>query len=431
MNNRFEQAYKGEKLNHLELCCLKIAEKFGRGDYSDWRNSDYVVLSSEIRKETKIYISENTLKRIFGKLKTPDEYSPQKATRDALSIYIGYRDWEEMVIVENEKKRALSRDQLNKSSKNNVANSKQFKLTPNPYLLGGFLLILLASCYFYFFVSAQSLPQVQLICANPTGISPHSAIFNLHALDNEKINPKEFSIDFKSWRGKRTKWKDTLMSFYYEKPGVYFPVLYKDDKPIDTGRIILNTQGWEVTAQMQHDTTRLYPIVQRNATVFQPPEIDIMDIYRAGVDTLKTFFCHYSYVKPFSLSADNMSLTADIKTSPSRPGIRCSQVDVTVYGEKDFHRFTLIKPECISWSIYKFSEIVKNGQSDDLRELGHDLTKGKEINLVIKNRTISVSLDSELTFRTEYQKNIGNLIGIDFMFSGVGEINNLTLSKTE
>ena len=33
---------------------------------------------------TSVQISPNTLKRIFGKLKTHERYYPQKATRDAL-----------------------------------------------------------------------------------------------------------------------------------------------------------------------------------------------------------------------------------------------------------------------------------------------------------------------------------------------------------
>ena len=79
---------------HLDISCHSIADKFGKPVFAEWTNGDYIRLSSILLHATSVQISPNTLKRIFGKLKTPERYYPQKATRDALVQYLGYGDWD-------------------------------------------------------------------------------------------------------------------------------------------------------------------------------------------------------------------------------------------------------------------------------------------------------------------------------------------------
>lgn len=60
-----------------------------------WSDANYIVLSEAVTRETKIYISKNTLKRVFGKLKTNESYHPQITTLNALAIFVGYLNWNE------------------------------------------------------------------------------------------------------------------------------------------------------------------------------------------------------------------------------------------------------------------------------------------------------------------------------------------------
>lgn len=61
-----------------------MAIKVGQKDISEWKNSDFINLGRQLHEQTKINLSEHTLKWIFGKLKTSSRYFPQKATRDAM-----------------------------------------------------------------------------------------------------------------------------------------------------------------------------------------------------------------------------------------------------------------------------------------------------------------------------------------------------------
>ena len=85
-------------LDLLDHCCQLVADTYGKPDSSEWTNGDFIRLSHILYKKTQVQISPNTLKRIFGKIKTDARYYPQKATRDALAQYVGFADWDRFTL---------------------------------------------------------------------------------------------------------------------------------------------------------------------------------------------------------------------------------------------------------------------------------------------------------------------------------------------
>ena len=91
---------KASALDLLDHCCQRVADTYGKPDSSEWTNSDFIRLCSILYKKTHVQISPNTLKRIFGKIKTDARYYPQKATRDALAQYVGFADWDKFTLAQ-------------------------------------------------------------------------------------------------------------------------------------------------------------------------------------------------------------------------------------------------------------------------------------------------------------------------------------------
>ncbi|MES2652001.1 MAG: hypothetical protein V4663_09680 [Bacteroidota bacterium] len=412
----------------LDVCCKKVALKVGDKDIAEWKNSDYVRLSGLLHRQTKVNLSENTLKRIFGKLKTSTRYYPQKATRDALAQFIGFRDWHEFELlhpISKEKNSVRETENIKELTKRNTDKKKSHTTI---YISSTIFLLTLIIGFAYFYKNDRLITNVKLVCLNPNGQSPHSAIFKLAVKGNLPDDLSNFNIDFADSKLKKLNFKDSLVNHYYETPGRYFPVLYHKNTIIDTVSVYLQSKGWSMTATMQHDTTRVYPI-SRNIDIEQQNHlISPKELLDAGVDTNKTFFVAFANVKPTTINADNFELSGDFKTSASRPGVRCSQVDIVIYGENDWHNLSLIKPECVAWSFFKFSEIGKDGDKNDLRTLGHDLTNGASLKLRIENKHVKLYIEGKEVFKTSYQKPIGKLMGVKFMFAGIGSFQNFQLS---
>jgi hypothetical protein len=422
-----EHSVQGENsvfFQQLDACCQKVALKVGEKDIVEWKNSDYVRLSGLLHRQTKVNLSENTLKRIFGKLKTSTRYYPQKATRDALAQFIGFRDWHEFELLHPIAKEKNVTDQPATVKQSPINKKKRYTL----YIGITAFLIALITGLFYFYKNDDLVTNVKLICLNPNGQSPHSAIFKLAVKGELTDDSANFTVDFADGKPKRKDFSDSLVNHYYETPGRYFPVLYHNNTIIDTASVYLQSRGWSITATMQHDTTRVYPIFHNRITNEKNHLVLAKEVLDAGVDTNKTFFVAFANVRPTTIDADNLQFSTDIKTSANRPGVRCSQVDIVIYGENDRHYLSLIKPECIAWSTFKFSEIQKDGEKSDLRALGYDLSNGGKVSLRIENKNVKLFIEGKEVFKTAYQKPIGKLMGIKFTFAGIGSFHNFQLS---
>ncbi len=424
---QFGQAGDSVFFQRLDLCCQKVAEKMGDGNISGWTNSDYIRLSRMLQRETKVHLSENTLKRIFGKVKTSERYHPQKATRDALAQFAGYRDWYEFELLHPTVKE-------NNQGENGIKNKSK---GPSPisgqkkwYYATSILLIIGTFAYLsatYFRSEGIAVTNVKLVCVNPEGLSPHSAIFKLDIKGDLPDSLSNFTIDFMDQNLEKANFNNSLINHYYEIPGRYYPVLSYKGKPLDTGFVYLQTKGWTATITVPNDTTRVYPVSDQKLAQNKILETSAMDVLNAGVDTSRTFFVNFTNVRPTSISADNFEVSAFIKGSENRPGVRCSQADIVIYGETDKHHLGIIKPECVAWTYYKFSENIKDGEKSDLRALGHDLRQGSEVRLVVKNRSVKLLINSKVIFTTSYKGSIGKIMGIRIMLAGIGRIEKVML----
>ncbi|AXY73893.1 hypothetical protein D3H65_07825 [Paraflavitalea soli] len=425
-----------ESFYHLEICCRYVGEKYGNPATAEWTNRDYIRLSSILSHATGTQISPNTLKRIFGKLKTPERYYPQKATRDALASYAGYSDWENFLAQHPRPKQ--EEKELARQALAVVPQSTTISITPQPvakkrgWPLAVALIAFAALLMWWLWLANKAVADIdpgdaRLVCNNPEGENPHSAVFKLVLAENFAGIRDSFSIHFGDSRRPKKILPGVLLTHYYEVPGRYYARLVYNGKDIDTVAIYLQSKGWTATATVERDTMRVYPIISGSLFKGNKMTVNTQQLLQAGVDTNKTFFVDFVNAQPTAIDGDNFELTADVTTSPARAGVRCSQVKATVYGERARHTLFTIKPGCTSWVNLQFSELVKNGEEDDLAFLGSDLTAGGIIKLQVIHKQVSVWINNKKVFETVYQQPLGKLYGVNISFAGIGTVNKVLL----
>lgn len=417
-----EQHIKSDFFFHcLDICCSLIEKKYGRGSIRNWTNGDYVKLSAQILRETGTLVSANTLKRIFGKIRTSSRYYPQKATRDALARYTGFRDWDEL---EEKQRPAEDGEPVSRTRQRTSPGRRKRKISGILVLLAALFLL---TIWIRSGRSPEELENIHLVCENPIGGNPHSAIFRLKLPEGFPPRFPDLLLDYGDGKHEKLNPPNTLITHYYEIPGRYYATLNYRDERLDTIPVYLKTDGWTATGTMVRDTTRVYPVLNtplfRNGTM----TLDGEDLYHAGIDTNRTFFVHYVLSKPLGISGDNFILTAKVKTSPPRPGVRCSQLVVTVFGEKTDHNFFIIKPGCVTWSGLRFSEIVKEGKYNDLSFLGADLTGGGSFRLEVADQSVRLWINGSQVHTTSYQVPLKEIRGLKFAFAGTGFVDRIFL----
>jgi hypothetical protein len=338
-------------LDYLDHGCQLISEIYGKRDIATWTNSDYIKLSNILYKKTSVQISPNTLKRIFGKIKTDARYYPQKATRDALAIYIGFKDWDHFTnsqplpVTDNLLKTTIRELPL-VADVPAYPRKKEGKNGFKKWIFGGISILLTGAIIFLFrekiFPSEPG--QVSLICKNPVGENPHSAVFVLRGISQNGGQSAPYVIEFGDGKKLTTNGTDSLFSHYYEQPGRYFAVLKQLDQVLGTATVYLKTNGWTATAHMMYDTTRVYPIDFPDLFKGSRYSISATEIARAGVDTSRTFFVDFDNSHITNIDGDNFEFSTRVATSHDRPGVRCSQVRVILLGESSSHLITVMKP---------------------------------------------------------------------------------------
>ncbi|NEU70196.1 hypothetical protein GK091_25185 [Spirosoma agri] len=432
------QAHKAEVFALLDISCRQVSETYGKPDWDTWTNSDYVSLSHILFRQTHVRISPNTLKRIFGKIKTDSRYYPQKATRDALAAYIGHPDWDHFVKVQEWTVRRAVRlpDKLVPeetmptlpTTTHLPIHSSPKKTKRNrwlPVLIAGALLLIVAMLFVQQRRSSSDLAQ--LICRNPLGENPHSAVFQLK-YPNSPVRSGAYSILFGDGKRERLNANDSLATHYYERPGRYFAVLQRDGMNIDTSTVYLQTKGWTVTANMMHDTSRVYPIEVAHLFTGGRRSVSAPEAARAGIDTNRTFFMEFINSHPTRINGDNFELTTHLRTSPDRAGVRCSQIGITVWGESSQHMFEVMRPGCAHWILLQNSDVQKSGQRDDLSFMGADLRSGGMLTLRVIDKQAAIFINNQQVYKTSYTKPLHRIYGVKIRFAGVGTVDSFSLN---
>lgn len=417
----------------LDACSKRVAEAFGKPDINLWTNRDYLFLSNDIFKKTSVQISPSTLKRTFGKVKTTERYYPQRATRDALAQYAGFKNWEhftnELSVEENtggEDTQIEAEHDLDEKAE--TRTQEKVRLSKFWIILGVAFFVAAAIFIYAKYSDEPDLPVgIKLICKNPEGHTPHTAIFSVQLPAATSLQAP-LIVDFGDGNARKTITAGSTISHYYETPGRYYAVLKYGTKILDTAVVYLVTDGWTATASTPKDTTRVYPITN-NFINDSGLAVNTHQLQQAGIDTNYTFFVDFVNTQPFNIDADNFELNTRLQTSADRAGVRCSPIYIYVYAEKTSHYFFIHKTGCEAWIEAQFSDWAKDGANDDMHDFAADLSKGANIRLKVDNKKVDIWIDQKKIFDTRYKIPAGKIYGVNIRFAGIGAIQDVSLKS--
>lgn len=404
----------------LDVCCRLIVLKMGNKSLGDWRSHDYNRLSSQLGKQTKVYLSENTLKRIFGKLKTPHRYFPQKATRDALAQFIGYRDWQEFeLITYAQHNKAEKQPAVAPTASESPEIKSRVSGSIRKYVVWFvvFVIISLISV-FYLIESPYDFRGIRLVCENPVGDVPHTAVFKLKDTLG-KISNHAFQVDFLDEALPATIKSGTKVTKFFRNPGVVYATLSYKGKPVDTVSVLLKTNGW--VANSGNDTSRAYPI--NNLKPLDPSNIYVTTVQldSAGLNLSASFLVGFSNIKKTNINGDNFDFSCKVFAEQNRPGTQCVETTLLILGEHDRHVIRLFRKSCVAFAEYKFAENRVLGAEEFLGNLAFDPENGGKIRLKVDNKVASIFLNDKEVLTTTYKQSIGKVMGIKILFGGIGK----------
>jgi len=436
----------------VKKCLTEICQKNGFADPSAMAQRDIELISREIEEHTGILISVSTIKRLLNGNFTR---TPQIATLNAISTYLGYKNWQEYKISFRDVGGKVSGEwevvsYAGKTDKLEEAGSKGPGGKPERpeekeegshgkkskgRLLRRWIVLLLVSIgatlllknYSSFFKQAGHYDKAQFSVQRTTDNAlPNTVIFHYNI---DEVNADSFFIQ-QSWdRNRRIriyKKAYTVTDIYYE-PGYHTAKLIANDSIIKAFPVSIPTNGWFFVAK--DIDPKIPPEYIKPGNPFKNGHLalDKADLDSNGIRTdVEKIFVYTWFPGKLSIGSDNYIFKARVREKDVRNNY-CPYITCEIFCQQNFMFFTNTLPGCVNRAEMEFGEHFVSGQQADLSAFGVDVHQWMDIEVTVKNRQVSILLNNRQIFTGDYKDPSGFLTGLGFISNGLCEVDSVSL----
>ena len=440
----------------LNLCKAKIEEKYYAGlDGGKLRQRDFEYIIDLIEETSGISLSVSTLKRLWRK---ESGQNPHPSTLNALVSILGYKDWLEFKIqnqnapeleTDGEEPPALEIDGEEPPELEIIGEGPpELKIdkekAPGAYTIRSktpSVIIVAALVVISFFVLAvvelevfktSGPPEEEdvLFSANKTVTAgvPNTVIFNY---DLKGIQADSFFIQ-QDWNPNNKEPVDPAGEYFssiYYLPGFHKSKLIADETIISIERVHIQTDGWISAALYSFDEPPVYLELDTNHDgILRVNEQSITD---NRVDIERFWSLLLLNIREFGdLDGHNFRFATRFKHS-GHSNNPCPSMQFTIHTEEHIYFVPLTPKGCVSNIGVKIGEVYASGRDNDLSGFGTDISEWQEVVLYVEDKAGKVYLNGEQIFEAIFEQEFGKIMGVDYRFSGLGEVDYLKLSDLE
>ncbi len=421
--------------------CIEIENKFDRGAGVNWTDKDFSDLSSEIYQVSHIVISITTLKRLFGKIRTSNEiYNPQVETKNAISQYLGFENWDQYVRSQPDKKKKRKPESIESNIKQSKKSKVIFKKLRYIALVSAMIVIAIAFLFRRLnYGTSQANVTVntnsyQFSTKYNSGTFPFTAVIDYEI---SEIPSDNIYVDFCDSFDNISKApvllskKNNMVTHSYLIPDFYKAFLIVNGKRIDSIEFHAKTKDWQgiVTYKNIQNNYVYYPIpsnIINDGFLYCKPD----DVFKLGVSRQQGFWIEYRNVREYGVTIDDMTLETRIRNHPDDGGIYCNDIILFLRGKKGHLQFNLLKEGCTQWAILTAGDIKLKGQDVDLKAMGQDVTEWADVKLIVKGKTGTIFYNAKEIYQFKYNCEIGELVNIEYVFKGCGKVDNIRINDS-
>ena len=380
---------------------------------------DFQFLSEEIFKETGVSLSPSTLRRLWN-----NQYKniPQVHTLNALAAYLGFSDW----------------NHFKSHQPNTEINTEQLVPPKRNYLrwVAGMAVVLFVT-FVVFTLSAPRkitsyIPEVSLSIRNQENQQVPATVGFDYDISKAK---SPVSIEL-SWNPYERTVLDPAKSFY---TGVYYYPDYHSTKLLNNDSVLLNipvyvtTESWHaLIMQEDYDPRPIYieksDFLKQGSMGFEWSDLEgylleqpskLFSVFTFSNSTLERF------------SADELTLELTFQKVDSKFDPECTGMDVLLKGEKGRARLPVGKRGCFGELGVHFGEQFFSGKTTDLSALTTDLLQPQKLTIAVSGGKVKAILSGNPAFEFDYEKPLGQLKVLKFIFVGLGKVHDVKLSSKE
>lgn len=414
-------------MNEQEIVKASLTEIFRRNGYHDpeaLTQRDFDHISQEIDRATGILVSGTTIKRLAsGRFSR----SPQIATLDAVSRYLGFRNWQEY------KTGALTTTELPDADSHKPVHSPRGRGWLSRYWKA-----VSTAC-----VIAVALAAFVQLSRRPgdfgkasftfrkttTSDIPNTVVFSY---DVTGVTADSFFIQ-QSWDKNRRIRIDqdshTLTDIYYE-PGYHIAKLIANDSVIRAVDVYIPTNGWFFFAKEKPTSN---PEYIRRRPGQSPGDLTLTraDLLSSKIDiTKEKEYTSTFFPGKMQLNSDDFTFTATVRVKEVKSNF-CPYISFEIYTQR-YPLFLKITPGgCVNEASMQLGEQFISGQTADLGFLGCDVRQTTQVELRVRQRNVTIFLNRKKVYAGSYQESSRLITGLGIMSNGLCEFENVELKGAD
>lgn len=402
---------------YMDKCLQEIEGMVQWGRLSEWTGHNFDQLSEEISEKTGIKLSGRTLRRLVNKKIS----NPQIATKNALTKFLGYKNWEDFVVQHsngNGKMTILQQQQKQYS---------RFTRFVVQYFWAILLVVVLTlSSFFILFYPSIELElnksRVEFRSNNLLGKAPHTATF---FYDVSKIKTSNIFVDNNYYDNSDMIPLKKNMHFYsntFELPDYYAVKIIANGERMACVRVHVVTDGWEYVAGGNH-----FKELPRDSTndwlYINPGTLKDNSIIGDSV-----YYIEYRNIRDFEATGDQMTFETRFKNNANLGGIGCYDSKIEVINLHGRLSFNFLEPGCDQKRLRaEFGDIALSGEFNNLNTFFQDVSYWRVLKIVTKKKNVSVFLDDVQIYSVKYNDPLDQVKGLAFRFKGAGAVDYVKL----
>jgi hypothetical protein len=409
----------------IELGAQELAARHGFADWREMRQRDLEYCCERIEERSGILISLSTIKRIMN-----GQYNrlPQAATLNAISVYLGYADWPAFKAAKSAKVKGADTEVLRESPEV-LPVSRPGRVSRLVIAVGVFVCLVVILLSWDFFTASslktKSAASFSIRMTTQNAI-PNTVVFTY---DIDKVAGDSFFIQ-QSWdRNRRVRIgrnTHTLTDIYYE-PGYHVAKLYANDRIVKTIDVSIPTDNWFFYSK-ESLLLGQPAYIRTDAPIHNGIlGLDRQTLLANKIDPEKPQVYLYTFFPTkIGADADNFRLTARIRTTELR-NTACPWIMPEVYCQRGFMYCTVTMPGCTGGISAEFGDQYLGGKTNDLSFLGVNVHQWHRLDIVNRNRQVTVSIDGKPVMTKEYGGSAGLITGLGFHSNGMAEVDSIRL----
>ncbi len=408
---------------YIARCKQLIQQKEKWDHYDTWTHYNFQHLQKNIEKDSGVIINDLTLKRFFGRYTNKEDYKPHFSTKDAIALYLGFKNWDDFR-KKNSSSVIRSSFLLNRRHTflSNIKKIFWIGFSIALLIMIGWSILFVYNKYFY------SIPEFEFRAESESYKGSSTVTFHY---DITEIKSDSVFIDFDIYPEidritKLDKNKHEL-NRYYPISNNYSIRLFDKNRVYKTIKIAIESLNWlRQIAISEGDPIDLSGEYFGTDTSLSINETNLLAKNINAEDF--NYQANFILIKSIPVSSLNFIYETRFKGFNTPDYLHyCEFIKTSIFCENGTISTNITDTTCNSRAFIRFGNRFELGEVVNLKGLSVNIGQWNTLKLVSMKDSLAIWINNKHQYTLHNNSDLGPIKGFQFLLNPMGEVDYVRL----